>query len=277
MKTTKFLLIVSAVLSIMLFTACDLPKSNKNKASKEKTVSVIDSIIAAANIKDYEKPKQGVVFVEEEAKLNLRPCPEASDNCPPIEKLEAGTAITILGESEGELNEYYLHWYRNSGDMFKREGEWFKVRYKNITAFASSKFVADKEEWDEGFRRSLIGIFQWANTPEGVPETVIEINGEHELYFFSDKSNFYDDELRNVEKGKIVKLLFGKYGEVEKFVFLRATDSIISKMNSIDHTERKEGLKRREEREEKRLREIDLESKRRIERIRNTPISDLRW
>jgi hypothetical protein len=231
----------------------------------------MDGIIAAANIKDYEKPKQGVVFVEEEAKLNLRPCPEASDNCPPIEKLEAGTVIIVLGESEGEWSKNY------HGDPYQKEGEWFKVRYDNITAFASSQFVADKEKWDEGVRRAIIGIFQWASNPEGVEHTRIEINGEYEDYLFAIKNNFFDDKLWEVEKGKIVKFLFDKNGMVEKVVFLQTTDSIISKMNSIDHTERKEGLKRREERFEKERREIDLESKRRIERMGNTPISDLRW
>ncbi|MCL1946537.1 MAG: SH3 domain-containing protein [Chitinivibrionia bacterium] len=157
-----------------------------------------NSIIAAANVKNYDKPIKGVIFVEEGANLNLRPCPQASDNCEAIDKISPDTEVSILGETA--------------------DGEWYKIKYQNLTGFANSKFVIGKESWNNGIRRSYIGILDGADVYDSDYGKLVLISIK-DIYTGQLRrfSAFYENypNIKNFLKKK-VKILIDKEGLVEK-------------------------------------------------------------
>lgn len=183
------------------------PKAVKNVKKTEETTmteeekeksNIIDEIIAAANVKDYDKPIKGVIFVEEGANLNLRLCPQASDNCEPIDKIPPDTEVIILGETA--------------------DGEWYKVEYQDITGFANSKFVIDKEAWDNGIRRSYVCILEGADIydSEEYGELVLILTRDIDTWQSRHFSAFYENYPDANFFWEKVKLLIDKEGLVEK-------------------------------------------------------------
>jgi hypothetical protein len=159
-----------------------IPLSKKNP--------VADNIIDAAKVKNYDKPIKGVIFVEEGANLNLRSCPQASDDCEAIDKISPDTEVSILGETA--------------------DGEWYKIKHQNLTGFANSKFVIDKKRWDRGVRRSYVGILTSAY--------VYDTDGYGEYVAISIKDfNTGKSENFSAPYG-IGSDAFGKYGEIVKIL-----------------------------------------------------------
>ena len=78
------------------------------------------------NVRLYDLTKGGVISAAQGDPLNLRPCPQISDDCKPIATLERGTIVDILGVSE--------------------DGKWYKIKHGDIVGFANSRFVSEKEK-----------------------------------------------------------------------------------------------------------------------------------